>query len=66
MGKDHLTGPLINEVAEPPAIPEVLVLVIDIKFEDELRIPFVSVKVFPTVTGEFRRTPPFVLLMVRL
>jgi len=51
-GKVHTTGPLINELVEPPVMADVAVFVIVSLFEDVVvSIPFVSVKVPLTVVA---------------
>jgi hypothetical protein len=70
-GNDHMTGPLINELVEPPEIAELAVLVTDSKFVAEVtRMPEVTVIVPATEAASFKVTVLFgelpVLAMVRL
>jgi hypothetical protein len=70
-GNVHLTGPLINEVAEPPEMALLAVLVTESKFVGVVtRIPEVNVSVPATEAAAFKVTVLLgevpVLAMVRL
>ena len=61
-GKVHFTGPLINEVAEPPEIAELFVFVTDKRFAPEVvSIPLVRVNVPATPQSVERVTPVLIV-----
>jgi hypothetical protein len=65
-GRLHFTGPLMNDVADPPPMPVFAVFVTLTVPEVVVNIPLVRVRVFVTVVAIAVLTPPPVLLIVSL